>query len=261
MLLAIDMRHSGTVYGLFSGQGSHATLQRRWRVRTDAAATADELALGIRGLLGSHAESITGISALSTPPSALRELRVMLAEDWSRVPSVVIGPGVRTGVPLLVDNPREVGADRIVNALAAFERFRSPCVVVDFATSICVDVVSDKGDFLGGAIAPGLHLATEALISRAGLRDVEVTRPRSVVGKNSVEAVQSGAIFGFAGLVDGLVRRVCDTFDAGADPVVVATGNQAGLIVPEAQTIDEHVPHLTLEGLRLAFERDRSRRR
>ncbi|WP_066909913.1 type III pantothenate kinase [Millisia brevis] len=262
MLLAIDMRHVGTVVGLFSGKGSHASLVRRWRVRTDPAATADELSMTIRGLLGPHIESVTGIGALSTPPSVLRELRAMLAEDFGTVPSVVIGPGVRTGVPLLVDNPREVGADRIVNALAAFESCGGACIVVDVSTSICVDAVSAGGEFLGGAIAPGLQLATEALISRAGLRDVELLRPRSVVGKSSVEAVQAGAIFGFAGLVDGLVDRVRRTFaDRDGDPVVIATGDQAGLIVPETSTIERHEPGLTLEGLRLAFERDRHRRR
>lgn len=198
MLLAVDVRNTNIVLGLFTGSGSHSKLQQDWRVRTDAGMTGDELALLFRGLLGADVDRITAVSALSTVPSVLRELRGMLGKYWAEVPHVVVEPGVRTGVPLLVDNPKEVGADRIVNSLAAHHFYGGPCIVVDFGTSTCVDVVSGKGEFLGGgAIAPGVEISMDALASQsAALRKVELTRPRGgVVGKNTVECMQSGAVF------------------------------------------------------------------
>jgi type III pantothenate kinase len=177
---------------------------------------------------------------------------------------VLIEPGVRTGIPLLVDNPKEVGADRIVNCLAAFHRFNSPAIVIDFGSSICVDVVSGKGEFLGGAIAPGLQVSSDAAAARsAALRRVELTRPRSVVGKNTVECMQAGAVFGFAGLVDGLVGRIREDVDgfAGDDVAIVATGHTAPLLLPELQTVSHYDQHLTLHGLRLIFERNRDAQR
>lgn len=263
MLLTVDVRNTNIVLGLFTGFGEHSKLVQDWRMHTDARMTADELALTVRGLLGSHIDQITGVSALSTVPSVLREIRVMLTRYWGQVPHVLVEPGVRTGVPLLVDNPKEVGADRIVNSLAAHHLYGSPCIVVDFGTSTCVDVVSGKGEFLGGAIAPGLEISSDALAAQsAALRKVELVRPRSVVGKNTVECMQSGAVFGFAGLVDGLVRRVRAELPAfaGSDVVVIATGDRAPLIMPETDTIDEHEPDLTLEGLRLVYERNQARR-
>ena len=158
------------------------------------------------------------------------------------VPHVLIEPGVRTGIPLLVDNPKEVGADRIINCLSAFHRFGSAAIVVDFGSSICVDVVSTKGEFLGGAIAPGVQVSSDAAAARsAALRRVELTRPRSVVGKNTVECMQAGAVFGFAG----------------DDVAVVATGHTAPLLLPDLHTVDKYDQHLTLDGLRLVFERNR----
>ncbi|WP_072686840.1 type III pantothenate kinase [Rhodococcus marinonascens] len=263
MLLAVDVRNTNIVLGLFTGSGEHAKLVQDWRMRTDARMTADELALMFRGLLGGHADQITGVSALSTVPSVLHEIRVMLTRYWGHVPHVVVEPGVRTGVPLLVDNPKEVGADRIVNSLAAHHLYGTLCIVVDFGTSTCVDVVSGKGEFLGGAIAPGLEISSDALASQsAALRKVELVRPRSVVGKNTVECMQSGAVFGFAGLVDGLVRRVRKELPAfsGSDVVVIATGDSAPLIISESETVDEFEPDLTLEGLRLVYERNQVRR-
>lgn len=263
MLLAVDVRNTNIVLGVFTGSGSHAKLLRDRRVRTDPRMTADELALLFRGLLGEDVEQITGVAALSTVPSVLRELRIMLGRYWSHVPHVVVEPGVRTGVPLLVDNPKEVGADRIVNSLAAHHFYGSPCVIVDFGTSTCVDVVSGKGEFLGGAIAPGVEIAMDALASQsAALRKVELIRPRGVLGKNTVECMQSGAVFGFAGMVDGLVRRVCAEVPGfgGDDVAVIGTGDSAPLIMPEARTLEHHEPDLTLEGLRLVFERNQVRR-
>lgn len=171
---------------------------------------------------------------------------------------------MRTGIPLLVDNPKEVGADRIVNCLAAFHKYGTAAIVVDFGSSICVDVVSAKGEFLGGAIAPGVEVSSDASATRsAALRRVELTRPRSVVGKNTVECMQAGAVFGFAGLVDGLVQRVRDDVDgfSGADVTVVATGHSAPLLLPDMRTVEHYDRYLTLSGLRLVFERNRDSQR
>nr|WP_208407261.1 type III pantothenate kinase [Amycolatopsis granulosa] len=256
--MAIDVGNTNIVLGLYEGRGDTAKLVRDWRMRTDAQMTADELALTMRGLLGAHADAITGISALSTVPAVLREMRVMLGRYYPRVPKVVVEPGVRTGVPLLVDNPREVGADRLVNTLAAHHLYRTACVVVDFGTSTNVDVISAKGEFLGGAFAPGIEISVDALAARAAaLRKVELARPRSVIGKNTVECLQSGIVFGFAGQVDGLVRRIVRELTARThEPVtVLGTGGLAPLVIGESETITEHVPDLTLLGLRLAFER------
>ncbi|MFF0541790.1 type III pantothenate kinase [Nocardia thailandica] len=259
MLLTIDVRNTGIEFGLFSGSGEHASLARHWRIHTNPLVTADELAMHVRGLIGAELDQVGGVSALSTVPPVLRELRTMLGRYWEHVPHVLVEPGVRTGIPLLVDNPKEVGADRIVNCLAAFRRFGGPAIVVDFGTAICVDLVSAKGEFLGGVIAPGVEISTEALVERSALRRVELARPRSVLGKNSTEAMQSGAVFGFAGLVDGLIDRIRDEFDAfsGDDVTVVATGAGAPLIVPESETVDRYEPHLTLTGLRHVYERNK----
>ena len=262
MLLAIDVRNTHTVVGLISGSKEHAKVVQQWRIRTESEVTADELALTIDGLIGDDSERLTGAAALSTVPSVLHEVRVMLDQYWPSVPQVLIEPGIRTGIPLLVDNPKEVGADRIVNCLAAFHKFGRAAIVIDFGSSIIVDLVSAKGEFLGGAIAPGVQVSSDAAAARsAALRRVELTRPRSVVGKNTVECMQAGAVFGFAGLVDGLVQRIredVDGFSAGlGDQVgVVATGHTAPLLLPELHTVAHYDRHLTLHGLRLVFERN-----
>lgn len=263
MLLTIDVRNTSIELGLFTGSGSHARLHRHWRMHTNPLLTADEFAMQLRGLIGAPLEEVVGVAALSTVPPVLHELRAMLDRYWSHVPHVLVEPGVRTGIPLLVDNPKEIGADRIVNALAAHQQFGAAAIVVDFGTATTVDLVSAKGEFLGGVIAPGVVISGEALIEKAGLRRVELARPRSVVGKNTVEAIQSGAVFGFAGLVDGLIDRIRDEFDAfaGEDVTVVATGSSAPLIVPESETIDKHEPHLTLTGLLRVYERNLQRRK
>ena len=188
----------------------------------------------------------------------------MLDQYWPSVPHVLIEPGVRTGIPLLVDNPKEVGADRIVNCLAAFHKFGKAAIVVDFGSSICVDVVSAKGEFLGGAIAPGVQVSSDAAAARsAALRRVELARPRSVVGKNTVECMQSGAVFGFAGLVDGLVQRIREDVQgfSGDDVAIVATGHTAPLLLSELHTVKHYDQHLTLHGLRLVFERNQDAHR
>ncbi|MGB0878868.1 MAG: type III pantothenate kinase [Mycobacterium sp.] len=264
MLLAIDVRNTHTVVGLTSGTGDHAKVVQHWRIRTESDVTADELALTIDGLIGDDTERLSGAAGLSTVPSVLREVRLMLDQYWPSVPHVLIEPGVRTGIPLLVDNPKEVGADRIVNCLAAFHKYQSPAIVVDFGSAICVDVVSAKGEFLGGAIAPGIQVSSDAAAAHsAALRRVELTRPRSVVGKNTVECMQAGAVFGFAGLVDGLVKRVREDVEGfgGDDVTVVATGHSAPLVLPDVQSIEHYDRHLTLDGLRLVFERNRDAQR
>ncbi len=264
MLLAIDVRNTHTVVGLISGSGSHAKVVQHWRIRTEAEVTSDELALTIDGLIGDDSERLTGATALSTVPSVLHELREMLYQYWPSVPHLLIEPGVRTGIPLLVDNPKEVGADRIVNCLAAYHKFGTASIVVDFGSSIVVDVVSAKGEFLGGAIAPGVEVSSDATAARsAALRRVELVRPRSVVGKNTVECMQAGAVFGFAGLVDGLVRRIREDvkgFD-GDDVTVVATGHTAPLLLPDLHTVEKYDRYLTLDGLRLVYERNRDSQR
>ncbi|MBK1785200.1 type III pantothenate kinase [Prauserella cavernicola] len=259
MLLTVDIGNTNIVLGLYSGRGESAELVRDWRMRTDARMTADELALTMRGLLGQHADSVSGISALSTVPAVLRELRVMLGRYYPRVPKIVVEPGVRTGVPLLVDNPKEVGGDRLVNTLAAHHLHNTACVVVDFGTSTNVDAISARGEFLGGAFAPGIEISVDALAARAAaLRKVELVPPRSVIGKNTVECLQSGIVFGFAGQVDGLVRRIARELagDTGERVEVIATGGLAPLVLGESETITEHRPELTLLGLRLVYERN-----
>lgn len=251
MLLAIDVGNTNTVLGLFAED----RLIHSWRIKTDARQTADEIELIFRGLLANSPE-ITGIALCSTVPAVLREMRTMLTRYYAEVPTVIVEPGVKTGVPILTDNPKEVGADRIVNSLAAHTLYGGPVIVVDFGTSTNIDVVSDKGEFLGGALAPGIEISLDALAMRAAqLRKVELVAPRNVIGKNTVEALQSGAIFGFAGQVDGLVDRIID--ELGSATAVVATGGLAGIVVPESETITAHEPDLTLIGLRLIFERNR----
>jgi type III pantothenate kinase len=250
MLLAADIGNTNTVLGVFDGPD----LVESWRVKTDARDTADELALTYRGLLGST--KVDGIAACSTVPAVLAQLRMMLARYFADVPTVVVEPGVRTGVPLLYDNPKELGADRIVNALAAHHLYGGPAIVVDFGTSTNFDVVSAKGEFLGGVLAPGIEISIDALAARAArLVKVELARPRSVIGKSTVEALQSGILYGFAGQIDGVVRRI--VAELGEPATVVATGGLAQVVIAESETIQEHEPDLTLVGLRLVYERNR----
>src|SRR3712207_1865743 len=229
-------------------------------MRTDPRMTGGELDVAFAALLGPYAAQVRGIAALSTVPTLLRELRLLLERRGD--PAVVVGPGVRTGVPLLVDNPREVGADRVMNTLAAHRLHGTACVVVDFGTSTNIDVVSAKGEFLGGALAPGIEISMDALASRAAaLRSVEFARPRSVIGKNTVECLQSGVLYGFAGQVDGLVRRIVAELGPKAGPVtVLGTGGLAPLMTGVSETITEYVPDLTLNltlmGLRLTYLRN-----
>jgi type III pantothenate kinase len=259
VLLCVDVGNTQIALGLYADPVSddvRPPLVRDWRMRTDPRMTADELEVALGGLLGRYAGEVTGIAALSTVPSLLRELRLLI--DRRGDPAVVVGPGTRTGVPLLVDNPREVGADRVMNTLAAHRLYDTACIVVDFGTSTNIDVVSAKGEFLGGALAPGIEISMEALATRAAaLRSVELVRPRSVIGKNTVECLQAGVLYGFAGQVDGLVRRILAELGPKAGPVtVLGTGGLAPLMMGESETVTEYVPDLTLLGLRLTYARN-----
>ena len=253
MLLTIDVGNTNTVLGLFDGED----LVKSWRVKTDPRSTSDEMSLQINALVSEY--TVTGLSICSTVPATLRELRTMIASYYSDIATTIVEPGTKTGVPLLVDNPKEIGADRIVNTLAAHTLFGGPAIVVDFGTSTNLDVVSPKGEFLGGALAPGIEISVDALASRAAqLRKVELIRPKNAIGKNTVEALQSGTIFGFAGQVDGLVEKITAELALSYDqaPTVIATGGLAPLVIDVSTTIDEYEPDLTLIGLRLIHEKN-----
>jgi type III pantothenate kinase len=253
MLLTIDVGNTNTVLGIFDKD----QLIKSWRVKTDPRTTADELWLQYSALMAGY--PLTALSICSTVPATLREIRTMIDSYFSDLKTTIVEPGTKTGVQLLVDNPKEIGADRIVNTLAAHTLYGGPAIVVDFGTSTNLDVVSPKGEFLGGALAPGIEISVDALSARAAqLRKVELVRPKNVIGKNTVEALQSGTIFGFAGQVDGLVDRITAELAKDYDeaPTVIATGGLAPLIIGVSETIDEHEPNLTLIGLRLIHEKN-----
>lgn len=255
MLLAVDVGNTHIRLGVFPpGNGE---LKRTWSMRTSPLVTSDELALTIRGLLGECAERLTGLAAMSVVPSVTGELRKMAADYWPGLPSVVVAPGVKTGVPLLVDNPREVGSDRVVNALAAHSLFDGAVVVVDVDTATTVDAISARGELLGGAIAPGIDISVDALAERAAaLRKIEVVRPKTALGKNTVAALQAGIVIGFAGQIDALVDRLRDDVDGLSDASVVLTGMRADVVAEESRTVTDVEHELALEGLRLVFERN-----
>ena len=253
MLLAIDVGNTETVVGVFRDE----ELAWRWRMATVPDRTADELALLFGGFLQqqdlSFDRNVTGVVLSSVVPSATQAIREMVRR-YFRFPPVVVEPGVKTGVPVLTDNPKEVGADRIVNALAAFTRYGGPCVVVDFGTATTFDCVSERGEYVGGAIAPGLQIAARALFEHtARLPLVEMVAPQAAIGKNTVESVQSGLIFGYAALIDGMIERIAKEL---GQPTVIATGGLAPVVIEECRTVDHHEPWLTLEGLRLVFEKN-----
>ena len=280
MLLALDVGNTQTVIGVFdpalpapgaakrqrgaSGE-EMADLAFHWRIATMPERTPDEHALLLVDLLRlvgvdlrreKELHRLSGIAVSSSVPGATSGLREM-AQRWFPVPTVVIEPGVRTGMPILYDNPKEVGADRIANAVAALDLFSPPLIVVDLGTATTFDVISAAGEYLGGAIAPGIEISTDALFAHAAaLRRVELVEPRHVVGKSTVESIQSGVIYGQVALVDGLCRRIME--DLG-EATVIATGGLAGIIRPLSEVVDHHEPWLTLHGLRIVFERNADR--
>ena len=253
-LLAADIGNSHTFIGLLDGEEVTA----HWRVNTDERRTADEWSVLLRGLLDERLGDVDGIAVCATVPAVLHEWREMLERHFHDVRAIVVEPGVRTGIPVLMDNPREVGTDRIVNSLAAAEIYGGPAIVVDFGTATTFDVVNGKGQYVGGAISPGIETSLEALGRRgAQLRKIELARPRSVIAKNTVEALQSGMVFGVAAQVEGLVARMIAELGAPVDDVtVISTGHLATLLVDDCACFTEHSPWLTLQGLRLVFERN-----
>jgi type III pantothenate kinase len=249
MLLAVDVGNTQTVFGLFDG----ASLGQHWRIATEAHRTGDELGALIASFL--DLEEVAGICLSATVPQLVREYEAF-AERYAQAELLIMGPGVRTGMSIRYDDPREVGPDRIANAVAARERYGAPCIVVDFGTSTNFDVVGPKGDFVGGVLAPGIEVSMGALASRAArLFSVDFAAPATVISQSTVGALQSGLVFGFAGLVDGIVERVRG--ELGAEASVVGTGGLAELISPHARTIDRVDPWLTLEGLRLVWDLNR----
>ena len=249
MLLAVDVGNTQTVLGLFDGE----RLAEHRRLATERNRTSDELG----ALLGEMVDlgAVDAICLSSTVPALVREYE-LFAERWAEAPILVVGPGAKTGIPVRYDDPREVGPDRVVNAVAAKERHGAPCIVVDFGTSTNFDVVSAEGEYVGGVLAPGIEISMDALFARAArLMRVDFTEPPTVIGKTTVHSLQSGLVYGFAGQVDRIVEEIRG--ELGVEAPAIATGGLAEIVAPHSRAIEMIDPHLTLEGLRLVWELNR----
>jgi type III pantothenate kinase len=253
MLLAVDVGNTQTHLGAFDGE----RLVEHWRYQTRSGATGDELAQQISGLFslsGVPFDDVDAVCVSSVVPPLGNQYEE-LARRHLGAGCLAIAPGVKTGMPIRIDNPLEVGADRLVNSIAAYERFGEACVVVDFGTGINIDAVSADGEYLGGAIGPGLAISLTALIDRAArITRIDLVEPTEAIGRSTKAAIRSGFVFGFAGLIDGIVRRIEEEL---ANPRLLATGGYASVVVPFTETIDEVDDLLTLKGLRLIHERNR----
>jgi len=257
-LLVIDIGNTNVTLGIFDYEGDEYELSHHWRVSTHREQTSDELAIVLHALFqqeGRGAADVSDIIMSSVVPPVVPVWERVCTKLFDKPPQVV-GPGMRTGMPVRYENPHEVGADRIVNSVAAFEIYGGPIIAVDFGTATTFDCVSEKGEYLGGVICPGIHISMEALFDRASkLHRVEVARPKSVIGKTTTGALQSGLLYGYAGLVDAMVERIRP--EIGPNAKVIATGGLARRIANEASAIESVAPFLTLEGLRILFEKNR----
>ncbi len=258
MLLVMDVGNTNTVIGVYQGE----KLLSHWRIRTEKEATVDELGILMRNLFEAQGLTLTPDSDLiisCVVPPLINTLEGF-AQRYLKVRPLWVGPGIKTGMPIYYDNPREVGADRIVNAVAAYEQVRGSVIVVDFGTATTFDVVSPQGEYLGGVIAPGIMISCEALFLKASkLPRVEIfAKPKSIIAKDTISSMSAGVIYGYAGLVDGIVRRIKEAL--GDNPQVIATGGLACLIASETKSIDAVDDYLTLKGLKILYERNRPRR-
>jgi type III pantothenate kinase len=257
MLLVVDVGNTQTHFGVY--RDGEETVAEHWRFATVRESTGDELGAALANLLALRGLSFDDVeeSIVSSTVPQLSEQWTLMAERYLRHRMLVVGPSIRTGMPIRYDNPHEVGADRLANAVAAYDRVRDTCVIVDFGTAITYDVVSAAGEYLGGIITPGAEISIDALYDRAAkLPKVELAEPRSLIGKSTVDAIRSGIVFGFAGQVDGIVRRLRD--ELGASTTVIATGGLASVLVPFVrETVDDVDDLLTLVGLRLIWVRNR----